>query len=183
MFIVNALNAIMDLIGKTITFFKKYPWLAITTTVAALSFVAGFYVGNYSPARNHDLHGLDLATYCHSYGYETNTDSLCIYNIKFKEACNWQYGRSDLTFHFLSSSSPYTAQCYSPQGRDLGGIDDMAGYCKHRFRVSVDVEPQPVGPNDWQCRMPISKKLACAWRYQKYQVEARKHDGVWKCYD
>lgn len=181
--IIDIAKKLLELLGKLAEFSKKNPLLAGTlATIAA--FALGYYLGNTTPVPNHPLGGLDLGRYCKSYNYESNTDQLCFSRIELAKACDWQYGSSDLTFRYLSDSA-FSGQCYTSRGKDLGGINDMPGYCKQAFMFSADVHAHAPADSSkpWQCQTNISPKLACAWQYQKYKVIARKNETLWNCYD
>jgi hypothetical protein len=124
--------------------------------------------------------GLDLARYCRSYGYSTNSDELCSWNIRLNEACDWQYRRPD--HKFRAESGPYSGVCYNSGDVAVGGINDMQGFCRFRFRTSLNVRPVVVNGETWACQVPIDKDVACTWQWLKADLEARNVDGLWTCY-
>ncbi|MDX6739468.1 hypothetical protein [Actinocorallia sp. A-T 12471] len=124
--------------------------------------------------------GLDFARYCKSYGYAANDDAFCSLNIPLDKACDWQYGSSGHRIEM--DSGPYSGRCVNSKKKDVGGIKDMAGYCRERFEPSAEVGTTVLA-GTWVCRTPIDKNLACAWQYQQRDLAARKEkDGLWLCY-
>ncbi|GAB2866376.1 hypothetical protein GCM10022221_78580 [Actinocorallia aurea] len=126
-----------------------------------------------------EIGGLDISEYCGSYGYSSNDDRFCSFDIPLAKVCDWQYGSEGHTF--VMESGPYSGRCLNAKKKQVGGIKDMAGYCRDHFKPSSQVETTIVG-GTWVCRTAIDMDLACSWQYQERDVEAR-HEGVtWLCY-
>lgn len=126
------------------------------------------------------LGGLDLAGYCRSSGYETNSETFCLSKIDLDKACDWAYKRTGLSIR-LTAGDPYSGICYEPtKNEDLGGISDMAGFCKS----GSEGEPKPAVMNgEWFCQELINMNVACIAQYLEENVEARRDsNGVWICH-
>lgn len=159
---------------------------AITVTVAVAAFLIGRNVGpppKSAPVTQESptsLGGVDLANYCTSISYETNSEAFCSSKIDLDQACDWQYGQNGLRIK-LTSGDPYSGVCHDPQaGKKLGGISDMPGFCRSHFRGNVEAS---VVAGEWLCREPINMNLACAVQYRRQDVTAhRDGNGIWHCY-
>ncbi|QFG22463.1 hypothetical protein [Actinomadura sp. WMMB 499] len=158
----------------------------LRVTVAAVFFVAvAVAVAQLADlgklVKDSRLGGLDLAGYCTSYGYTTASADYCRRDIDLPAVCDWQYDAPGHTVRL--GPDAYGAICVDPEGRPLEGIDDMAGYCRHILKKSVAVEAAPVNDKTWTCQIEIDRSLACSWRFQKRDLEARKDGHLWTCYE
>lgn len=194
---LDILDKAIGLIGKIVKLIKGVNRTALVITPLAIVVAGGatFAVGRISAhphprptptltpisVKTHKLPGVDLAGYCHSYTFDSGSEKYCSSNIDLDKACDWQYGQSGFTFKFRSSS-PYSGVCYKV-GKSMNGIKDMQGYCENIFNASADVEAALDGGKTWACRTKVDMELVCTWQYQKRDVEARKGDGQWRCYD
>jgi len=125
--------------------------------------------------------GLDLAGYCDSYGYESNSENICYSDIDLDRACNWQYERTDL--HIVMSGGPYSGDCYDAKRNFVGGIGEMPRYCSDSFQRSTSVKAVVKDGKTWVCQTTIDHDLACLWQYQSKNLVAREEDGLWKCFN
>jgi hypothetical protein len=181
--------------GQSIGEFVKKAWKERTfkaITVAILLAVVALSVWLLTPitaldriVKDDDIGGLDLAQYCQSYGYDTNSEEVCSWKIPLNEACDWEHHANGLRFEF-ASDNPYSGSCYDPQGEDIGGVSDMGGYCQEHFWPSINVDAIVVNDisnrKSWVCQIAIDKNLACSWLYQKGDLLARKDGSIWRCY-
>ncbi|WP_234535321.1 hypothetical protein [Streptomyces shenzhenensis] len=130
-----------------------------------------------------DLGGVDLAAYCNSYGFGAATDQGCESGINLGSACDWSHNAKGSHIKF-SSPSPKSGLCYTANGHLLGGISDMDGYCKYRFKFIVTVTSTSQPPHTWNCETSVNPDLVCGWQYQKRAVAARLNDaGHLRCYE
>ncbi|ROO88992.1 hypothetical protein EDD29_6679 [Actinocorallia herbida] len=127
-----------------------------------------------------EVGGLDFGKYCKSYGYSANDDEFCSLGVPLAKACDWQYGSEGHTF--VMTSGPYSGRCFDGKKKYVGGIKDMAGYCRERFAPSPEVGTALIDGTTWACRTNIDKDLACAWQYQQRDLAAREEGGLWLCY-
>lgn len=131
-----------------------------------------------------DLGGLDLAAYCSSYGFDRTTDKGCESDIKLGNACDWSHDVNGSHIKFTSPDSPLSGICYGADGRKLGGISDMDGYCHSRFKFIVTVRSASQKPHAWRCETSVDPSLACNWQYQKLNTSAQRNDADhWRCYE
>jgi len=146
------------------------------------------------------LDGLDLVGYCRSLHYDsaghkdinnpTADDWQCVRpmreKIEMTKACNWQYGRNDLTAH---EDSPGVWSCLTPQKVNLGGISELTRYCQKLGYDTVKMEN-----GEFYCAYnnpPPDLGLdqmtqACIWKYHRVDAVARtdnpKDPLSWLCY-
>lgn len=133
-----------------------------------------------SPLAKEPVGGLDLATYCDSYGYSQVDTEFCTESIDLDSACKWQFKRTDLRMS-ISSSGPYSGICIDRRQNNVGGVKDMAGYCRETYQASIGVQPVVID-NTWACRAPINRDLACGWQYQTENLKAVEQSaGIWAC--
>jgi hypothetical protein len=157
----------------------RAPRTVLSTLLALAIIIAGILA--FSAANNLTVvGGLDLAGYCKSYQYDTNTEDSCSSRIDLNAACNFDHGRTDLHLVF-GSASPESGVCYPPSGPAPGGIRNMTGYCQHLYQNSRTVIATVVD-STWVCQTTIDKNLACTWQYQKSGLTARNDSGGWNCY-
>lgn len=124
--------------------------------------------------------GLDLAKYCDSYGYSQVDTSFCTESINLNSACKWQFKRTDLSMSI--SKGPYSGRCVDRQKKNVGGVKDMAGYCRETYQASIGVQPVVID-NAWVCQAPINKDLSCGWQYQTENLKAVEQSrGIWVCF-
>jgi|GEM_PF-5655316 len=131
------------------------------------------------------LGGLDLNGYCTSLTYaELVGDSSCSSPVDMNLACNWQWDGTDLHNRFSSPTNSYSGLCYDSQGKRVGGINDMEGYCKHlvHYGAPVDIADKSGTLAGWTCQQQINPTLACMWQYGTTNIEARNTQGNWYCY-
>ncbi|MER7211273.1 MULTISPECIES: hypothetical protein [Streptosporangium] len=180
---VNIFNVGIDLVTKLIDFIKSWPkWLK--TTVAILLILGlpltGFFVGVRYALPSPSPGGIDVARYCKSLNFNTNNRDLCSSDVDLTDACNWQYKRNDLSIVF-TSANPNSGICTDPQSSPIGGINDMAGYCRYKYSPSTTVEAALSG-NTWNCQLKVNPDSACNWQYQRNDLEAREENGILYCY-
>jgi hypothetical protein len=192
--LVDLLKVLADRWGRAKKSTQLSLAIAATVVVAGGILLLGFHLGGQNPgvapaqsgptqdAVPKRIGGLDLARYCQSYEYDTNSEEFCTSGINLDEACNWQYERNDLHGRF-TSNNPSSGVCFDSSEVPLGGVSDMPRYCESAFKKSIDVEAKVVNET-WVCQTRIDMRLACTWEYQRYDLEARKDAaGNWSCYE
>ncbi|MER7501434.1 hypothetical protein AB0L05_20920 [Nonomuraea pusilla] len=181
--ILEIVKSIRDFLGQLVKGIKEGPKWVRTSLVLVLAlslFGGGIFWGfklAHTPER---VGGVDVSAFCTFYRYGTLEQETCSSPLDLKDACEWQYQRSGLTYEF-SSPSAYSATCYAPGRQPLGGINDLQGYCGWKYHSASAVTAKLVG-NAWTCRVKIDMRLACQLAHQLPDVEARKEDGEWSCY-
>lgn len=149
---------------------------AIILVVAATAFAVGRITGS----GDQRVGGLDLAGYCRTIGYETNTQALCLSRIDLDKACDWDHQRTDLRIKMTGDL--YSGICYDPAtGEEVGGIRDMTGYCQD------DVDKRSIARivdnQAWFCQESINKNVACIVLYREEGLKARLDtNDTWYCY-
>ena len=168
--------------------------LLITGAIAAVALlmVGAYFLGrtdgqtpepvpssSSSPLPPESAGGLDLAKYCESYGFTQVDTNFCTESIDLNNACKWQFKRTDLVID--TPNGPYSGRCVDRQKKSVGGIRDMAGYCREAYHSSTCVQPVVIG-EVWTCQAPINKDLACGWQYQTENLRALEQTtGIWVC--
>lgn len=130
--------------------------------------------------KDEEVGGIDVAKYCQSYGFSKADQDFCSWKIDLDAACDWEHRRTDLRMR--TGSGPYDGMCVDREKEELGGVGDMSGFCKDRFRILSDVKAAVEDEKTWACRVEIDKNLACSWRYQKASLVARWDGSLWHCY-
>lgn len=132
------------------------------------------------------LGGLDLNSYCQTYGYnEVTADaSFCTSNLDMTAACRWANpSQSNAIAKNSNSTNPDTWYCYTPQNSKLGGLSSLPKYCQSPPRLGVSTaKPQDNGTNQWICEQQVNQTRACIWQFDRTDVQARKTEGLWNCY-
>lgn len=132
------------------------------------------------PAAPVAVGGLDLAKYCSSYDFNSNDVKSCSRAVDLTEACNWQKQRDDLEGVYKSADL-HSGICLDPKGKDVGGIDDMLGFCRQKFKRTLDVRASDAEGMDWRCVMDIDKDVVCIWQYSDKSLTAVQENGLWVC--
>jgi hypothetical protein len=96
-----------------------------------------------------------------------------------------QYGASEWTPFTCESTEAAPAQV------QLGGLDDLDGYCESKYGPNTDAQPSA---GNWVCVIqgnvgafyPVNMDEACRWHYEASNVWARQTTAgnpyTWACY-
>lgn len=137
----------------------------------------------YEPPRNAapvNVGGLDLAAYCSSNNFDSNDVNSCSRAVDLTEACNWQNKRDDLKGEYKSADLN-SGICLDPKKKNVGGIDDMLGFCRQKFKRTLEVRASDADGKDWRCVMDIDKDVVCIWQYSDKNLTAVQENGLWVC--
>lgn len=138
--------------------------------------------------------GVDLAGYCTSQNLSLATPNgepyYCEKTVTLSEACDWQYGQSDMTA-MLVPGNQNGAEC-SPQKT---GLSDLPEFCQIMIEAASDAafsmatnvtEEHDSDPNKWICLEPINMNDACDFSQRltglTNLVARDNSNGVWDCY-
>jgi serine/threonine protein kinase len=162
---------------------KKVIWGAIAVTLVLLGLIAWKAL---QPAYSIRLGGLDLNSYCQTFGYNdvTADTSFCTSNLDVTAACRWAYpSPSNVIAENSNSTNALTWYCYTPQKVKLGGITSLTDYCQFALHRDISIAKQQGNDNNrWICEQKVNLKIACILQYGVTDVQARMNEGLWYCY-
>ncbi|MEB8344338.1 hypothetical protein [Streptomyces endophyticus] len=165
-------------------------WKAILVFVVAGAISTGLTLGGYLMAHRtseaKELGGVDLSGYCASYEFKGAQQMGCQSPINLGDACDKRWDREDDTMKFTDPNDPNSGVCITASGRDTKkGVDNLPGYCHHKYPLTHKVTARSSPPHSWVCRTSVDPTLVCSWQYQSRDAVARKDDAdkQWKCYE
>ena len=156
----------------------------VSYTICITLVVLGFLAWNlFSHLAATNLGGLDLTSFCRTYGYNEATNSFCTSSLNMTMACRWHYHMSDATAENNDNTDPDGWDCQTAQKTPLGGINDLSHYCQNQYPNGISqAEPKGNGTNEWVCEQKIDPNIACIWEYTQINMEARMTNTLWSCY-
>lgn len=151
--------------------------LGVIVVVAAL--VTAFWP---SSQKNHLLGPINLVNYCSQQNL-TIRDGYCVEPVDLTRACDQYYSTNDLHGRYTSSDAD-SGTCFTPAGKQVGGVNNLPDYCKKNFPGTTATPDNPTYKNAWVCQVSVNDDVVCVTEYRVPGAQAREiSPGDWNCYN